>query len=116
VGAEHTRVLTFVDCPTDGVLDEQYNDEAYEPPENGAIVLALSDLCAGGPASAIRRATPRDWLRVARMVRDAGSVLVVLDPYPRASWPAAVVARVPIVWWDRRTRATDVRFARRVRR
>ncbi|HEV8384053.1 MAG TPA: hypothetical protein VGQ11_04210 [Candidatus Acidoferrales bacterium] len=113
VGAEHTRVLTFVDCPTRGVLNETYDDEPYKPPDNGAPVLAVSDLCSGGPGSAIRRAAPRDWLRVARMVRDAGSMLVVLNPYPRKFWPTIVSARVPISYWDRETRAADVRRARR---
>jgi hypothetical protein len=113
VGAEHTRVLTFVDCPTSGVLNETYDDEPYTPPDNGAIVLAVSDLCSGGPPSAIRRAAPRDWLAVARMVRDAASTLVVLNPYPRELWPAAIASRVPVIYWDRGTRAADVRRARR---
>lgn len=116
VGAEHTRVLTFVDCPTRGVLNETYDDEPYKPPDNGALVLAVSDLCAGGPGSAIRLAVPRDWLRVARMVRDAGSMLIVLNPYPREFWPTIVSSRVPVVYWDRRTRAADVRRARRRKR
>lgn len=113
VGAEHTRVLTFVDCPTQGVLNEAYDEMPYQPPDNGALVLAVTDLAAGGPGSAIRRAVPDDWLAVARMARDAGSMLVVLNPYPRESWPAIVATRVPVVYWDRATRTADVRRARR---
>jgi hypothetical protein len=113
VGAYHTRVLTFVDSPLRGVLTETYDDETYAPPENGALVLAVSDLCRGGPRSAIRQAEPADWLKLARIVRDAGSALVVLNPYPCERWPAQVTERVPVVYWDRSTRAADVRRTRR---
>jgi hypothetical protein len=111
VGAEHTRVLRFMDCPTRGVLNESYDDEPYQAPDNGGLVLAVSDLCAGGPASAIRP-HPRDWLTIARMVQGAGSLLVVLDPYPPATWPSELSTRLPIIYWDRTTRAADVRRAR----
>jgi hypothetical protein len=113
VGAYHTRVLTFVDSPLQGVLTETYDDEMYAPPENGALVLAVSDLCRGGPGSAIRQAEPADWLKLARIVRDAGSALVVLNPYPRERWPAQVTKQVPVVYWDRSTRTADVRRTRR---
>jgi len=113
VGAYHTRVLTFVDSPLRGVLTETYDDETYSPPQNGALVLAVSDLCRGGPGSAIRQAEPSDWLKLARIVRDAGSMLVVLNPYPRERWPAQVTEQVPVVYWDRSTRTADVRRTRR---
>jgi hypothetical protein len=113
VGAYHTRVLTFVDSPLCGVLTETYDDEAYAPPENGALVLAVSDLCRGGPGSAIRHAEPADWLKLARIVRDAGSALVVLNPYPCERWPAQVTERIPVVYWDRSARTADVRRTRR---
>jgi hypothetical protein len=113
VGAAHTRVFTFVDCPTRGVLNETYNDEPYTPPNNGAAVLAVTDLCSGGPSSAIRQASQRDWLRIERMIRGAGSTLVILNPYPADSWPAILSTRLPILYWHRGTRAADVRRARR---
>jgi hypothetical protein len=75
VGAEHTRVLTFADCPKTGVMTENYSDAEYAAPENGAMVVALSDLCRGGPRGAIREAEPEDWLAVVRAIRDAGSSL-----------------------------------------
>ena len=113
VGAEHVRVLTFVDCPSRGVLSEAYKDEAYRAPDNGAIVVAVSDLCGGGPHAAIREAEPESWLVVVRQVRDAGSTLVVLNPYPPDRWPARLAGRIPIIYWDRATRASDVRRTRR---
>lgn len=113
VGAEHTRVLTFVDCPTNGVMTETYRDESYVPPENGAIVLAVSDLCGGGPRSAIREADPEEWLMTAKRIHDAGSSLVVVNPYPPARWPAAIAQQVPIVHWDTVTKVANVRQARR---
>jgi hypothetical protein len=113
VGAVHTRVLTFIDCPTTGVLTQNYDEEAYAAPENGAVVLAVSDLCTGGPSGAIRRAPPRDWLKIARTARDAGSALVVLNPYPPKRWPEAVSSQVPVIYWNRRARAADVRITRR---
>ena len=87
VGTDHTHVFTFIDCPTTGVMNEKYGDASYAPPDNGAVVLALTDLCAGGPRGAIREAAAEDWLTVARAIRDAGSALVVLNPYPRDRWP-----------------------------
>lgn len=113
VGDCHTRVLTFVDSPLPGVLTQAYDDEVYSPPENGALVLAVSDLCSGGPGSAIRQAEPADWVKVARIIRDAGGMLVVLNPYPRERWPVQVTEQVPVVYWDRSTRSADVRRARR---
>jgi hypothetical protein len=113
IGAEHTWILTFVDCPTQGVMTEDYRDCAYLPPENGGLVLALSDLCCGGARGMIREAEPEDWLTVAKRIRDAGSQLVVFNPYPPGRWPKAVVDHVPIVYWDRTTRTADVRRTRR---
>jgi len=113
VGAYHTRVLSFVDSPLRGVLTETYDEETYAPPENGALVLAVSDLCRGGPGSAIRQAEPADWLKLARIVRDAGSALVVLNPYPCERWPAQVTERVPVLFGDRSTRTADGRRTRR---
>jgi hypothetical protein len=95
------------------VLTESYDDETYSPPENGALVLAVSDLCRGGPGGAIRQAEPADWLKLARIVRDAGSTLVVLNPYPRERWPAQVAEQITVVYWDRSTRTADVRRTRR---
>jgi hypothetical protein len=116
VGSDHTKVFTFVDCPSLGVLTESFEDTRYFPPENGAIVLALSDLCNGGPRVAMRDATPADWLTVAKRIRDAGSALVILNPYPPARWPASIAERIPILFWDRSTRTASVRRARRMRR
>ena len=113
VGAAHTQVLTFTDCPTLGVMTDRYKDERYAAPANGAMVLAISDLCLGGPRSAIREAEPEEWLTVAKWVHDAGNSLVVLNPYPPARWPASVAAQVPIVHWAATTVAANVRRARR---
>ena len=113
VGTRHTQVLTFVDCPTVRVMTEAYEEERYAAPENGAMVLAISDLCQGGPRSAIREAEPEDWLTLAKWVHDAGSLLVVLNPYPPDRWPASVAKYVPIVHWDATTRAANVRRVRR---
>jgi hypothetical protein len=113
VGAKHVRVLTFVDCPTGGVLSDIYKDDVYRPPDNGATVVAISDLCAGGPRAAIRDAEPEAWLSVAKQVRDAASAFIVLNPYPPDRWPTSLVGRIPIVHWHRATRSADVRKARR---
>jgi hypothetical protein len=113
VGAEHTVVLTFVDCPTNGVMTANYVDHQYGAPENGAIVVALTDLCRGGPRSAIREAEPQDWLEVAKTIRDVGSSLVVLNPYPPERWPSEVVEQLAVVHWDISTRAANVRGTRR---
>src|SRR5215469_14428386 len=113
VGAERTHVLRFVDCPTTGVMSENYHDVLYAPPDNGAMVLAVSDLCNGGPRSAIREAAPEDWLTFAKCVRDAGSSLVVLNPYSPDRWPARVTDQVAVLHWDASTQAASVRHKRR---
>jgi hypothetical protein len=113
VGFEHTRVLTFIDSPTTGVMTESFGDMHYTPPDNGAMVLALTDICCGGPRSAIREAVPEDWLTVAKRIRDAGSDLLILNPYPPDRWPAQVKDRIAVVHWDISTRAVDVRQIRR---
>jgi hypothetical protein len=113
VGSEHTRVLTFIDCPTMGVMTESFGDTHYTPPDNGAMVIALTDICSGGPRSAIREAEPEDWLTVAKRIRDAGSDLLILNPYLPDRWPARVRERVAVVHWDLSTRAVDVRQTRR---
>jgi len=113
VGSEHTRVLTFIDCPTTGVMTETFGDMHYTPPDNGAMVLALTDICSGGPRSAIREAEPEDWLTVAKRIRDAGSDLLILNPYPPDRWPAQVRDRVAVLHWDTSTKAVDVRQTRR---
>jgi hypothetical protein len=113
VGSEHTRVLTFIDCPTTGVMTESFGDTHYTPPDNGAMVLALTDICSGGPRSAFREAEPEDWLAVAKQIRDAGSDLLILNPYPPDRWPARVRDRIAVVHWDSSTRAVDVRQTRR---
>jgi hypothetical protein len=113
VGTGHTELLTFVDCPTGGVMTEQYRDETYVPPRNGSMVLAISDLCQGGPRSAIREAESEDWLTAAKSIQDAGSSLVVLNPYPSVRWPTLIAGQIPIVYWDTATKAADVRRTRR---
>lgn len=113
VGSENVRVLTFVDCPTRGVLSETYKDEAYRAPENGATVVAITDLCSGGPRAAIREAEPQAWLDIAKRVRDAAASFIVLNPYPPDRWPASLAHRVAIVHWHAATRSADVRRTRR---
>jgi hypothetical protein len=113
VGAEHIRVLTFVDCPTRGVLSETYRDETYRAPDSGATVVAITDLCSGGPRAAIREAQPEAWLAIAKRVRDAAASFIVLNPYPPDRWPASLADRMPIVHWHVATRSADVRRTRR---
>src|SRR5262245_58484805 len=115
VGFAHTSVFTFMDCPTTGVLTETYEDSAYMPPENGCVVLALTDLCRAGPIGAVPEADLSDWLLVARRIRVTGSSLVVLNPYPPDRWPSELRRRIPILYWDRSTRTAAVRRIRRTR-
>jgi hypothetical protein len=63
--------------------------------------------------SAMREAEAEDWLTVAKRVRDAGSDLLILNPYLPDRWPARVKDRVAVVHWDTSTRAADVRQTRR---
>jgi len=113
VGGEHTQVLTFANSPLNGVLTESYDDEPYRAPDNGALVLAVSDLGAAGTSGAVRRTPLSEWRATARRIRDAGSQLIVLNPYAPHTWPSEADSVFPIVHWDRSTRASDVRRKRR---
>jgi hypothetical protein len=113
VGNDKARTFTFVDCPAKGVVTEGYEDVGYRAPQNGAVVVAISDLIRGGPRSALREAEPEDWLSVAKAIHDAGSLLIVLNPYAQTRWPSALSSIVPIIYWDQSTRAATVRRTRR---
>jgi hypothetical protein len=112
VGSAHTQSLTFTGTPLSGVMTESYDDELYRPPDNGALVLAVSDLGAGAPGT-LRKTPLTEWRKTARLIRDAGSQLIVLNPYKPQLWPPGALSIFPIVHWDRTTRASDVRRLRR---
>jgi hypothetical protein len=113
IGREHTTVLTFVDCPATGVMDRDFREGHYQPPANGAVVIAISDLYSGGPRGAIREAEPEDWVSVQKAVRAAGTTLLVFTPYPPERWLAGLLQQMAIVYWDTRTKVFDVRYTRR---
>jgi hypothetical protein len=66
----------------------------------GRPVLALTDIGIGGHR-ARRGETARSWLEFAAGVATAGGRLVLLVPYPRARWPAALQRSIAIAHWDR---------------
>jgi hypothetical protein len=112
-GEEHTQVFTFVDSPLNGVLTKDMEDIDYEPPGNDASVLAITDFGAGSPRGLDWETRLQDWLILASRVYKTNSSFVVLNPYISKRWPPQLIEELQIVYWDRQTKASDVRQSRR---
>jgi len=112
VGEEHTQVFTFVDSPLNGVLTTDLVDIEYEPPKNGASVLAITDLGAVSLPGILPEARAQDWFKLASMVHNANCAFAILNPYIRKRWLPQLAGRLPIVLWDRQIKASDARQSR----
>jgi len=112
VGADAVDVLALRDGPRTvlSLNDDDAEDGPYPAPAGPRAVVAASDLGIGDPATT----RPADWLWLAGVVRQAGSPLVVLVPYPQDRWPAWADGPLTLAQWDRTTDAgSALRAARR---
>ena len=64
-------------------------------------ILLASDLGVPRPGGGPWPTRPSDWIRLAARAREAGSPLVVLNPYPPSRWPEWAVPALTVVHWDR---------------
>ncbi|MFF7641802.1 hypothetical protein [Streptomyces canus] len=77
--------------------------EPHPVPPHGQPVLLLSDLGhLQPPVPGRHHSSPTSWLPYLRRLREAGSPVVCLTPYPAEEYPAAVQQTVALVPLDRR--------------
>jgi hypothetical protein len=75
--------------------------------------LLASDLGTARQGGGPQLTRPSDWLGMAARAREAGSPLVVLNPYPPARWPEWAMPALTVVHWDRPADAGHARRAAR---
>ena len=107
-GRDRTPVVLFGGAPRAARADDDAWDP-YLPPEPRTPVIALTNLCIGGPSGTAREGSPMSWLRVADDLRRRGSPLLAIVPYPPARWPTMLRGRMTILRWDRQTTLAEVR-------
>ena len=94
----------FWDAPLRGVAPDL---DPYEPPPPQTPVLVVTDAGIGGPSPRLERSRPAEWLELATRLAERGSPVILIVPYRRERWPAAL-RRLKLVEWDRRTTARPV--------
>lgn len=108
VGEDRLQILRFAGSPRIAGAGARRSWTAYEAPQRGRPVLALTDLGLAGVGAT---ASPEDWLSLAARLAPRGSRLVVFVPYPPKRWPRRLAGRLTLVRWDRGTGVHDVRRA-----
>jgi hypothetical protein len=103
-GTARTQVLRFADCPLRGAGPGPRGTwEWYRPPAAGTTVLILSGLGAVGPWFDPHRATPEEWQRTVRLIRQNGCAVVALAPVPEPYRPRWWRPLLDVLVWDRGT-------------
>lgn len=103
-GKEYIEVLFFRDCPIFGVETESnFEIKSFEPPYRDTVIILLTDLGIANPTFSIRRSSPDDWFEFLKLIRNTGSNVVALVPYPSNRWPKPLINLLPIIQWDRWT-------------
>jgi len=103
-GTASTQVLRFADCPLRGAGPGPRGTwEWYRPPAAGTTVLILSGLGAVGPWFDPHRATPEEWQRTVRLIRQNGCAVVALAPVPEPYRPRWWRPLLDVLVWDRGT-------------
>jgi hypothetical protein len=70
-------------------------------------IVVLGDVGIGYRFSAHPVPSRAGWIALARAASRAGRRLVVLAPYHRSRWPAAIARHVPLLHWSERTTVAD---------
>lgn len=107
VGRDRTSLLRFEEHPE---RDTEYGVSSYRLPPPGTPVLVLSDFGLGRSGTR-RAATIGAWLSLAARLESMQCPMLAIAPVPYPRLPRALVARVQVVSWDRRTSVADVRRA-----
>lgn len=112
VGPGRAPVLYFEGCPTRragrGSWSRWKPYLEHHLPRSGTVLLLLTDLGAGHPASVAAPAGADEWLDFAGRLRRHGCPLVAFVPYAPARYPDALHRLVTIIQWDRTTSASSV--------
>lgn len=99
-GKSAVESLSYVGAPTHAGSGGPSNWRAFQPVSRAAV-LVMGDLgCGRGATDAAR---PEEWAKFAEMVKQHGSRLVTLVPYPSSRWPRQLARLLQPVHWDRRT-------------
>jgi hypothetical protein len=100
LGGDRLQLLYFDGCPSRGVgAGERSGWTRWEAPAPGMPVVMLTELGCAGPRGNLEWASPEEWGRFAVQVRDAGTALVALVPYPARRVPSALAQRIIVVPW-----------------
>jgi hypothetical protein len=111
ISPDRLRVLRFVGSPLGRMRWPVGKPRPWSPPPRGTPILVLSDFGLGGPLLDAARSDISQWLRFARMARDAGCPVVGLIPIESARWPRALTSRMTLLYWSERLTAGAVRRA-----
>jgi hypothetical protein len=100
-GRDRVERHTFVRTPLEGVDPDPFSDEA-EPwrPAAAGLVIAITDLGAGGPLGSVDRGSAREWCRVAETAAQHGDLLRVLTPFGPGSVPDELTGIADVFGWD----------------
>lgn len=85
----------------------------YEPPPPGTPVLILSDLGMARGAYPLSAEAEAAWDAFLAPLAATGNPLIALVPHPPTRYPLFICERICLVLWDRVTRPSDVRRARK---
>lgn len=115
VGADLVEVLAVRGNLDDAVpaAGPRRKPVPYHPGRGPRPILLASDLGIARQPTDASAARPADWLRLADRAIEAGTPLVVLNPYPPARWPEWATRALAVVHWDR---SADAGQARRMAR
>jgi hypothetical protein len=100
VGPASTDVRHFAGVPTRGAgTGPRWTWREYTPPAPGSRVLLLTEFGIGGGRP--RPGHIGEWLAFLDGLRNHGCRPVALVPYPPARFPGRILARCPMLLWDR---------------
>jgi len=100
-GRDRVERHTFVRTPLDGVDPDPLSEkvETWRPAAAG-LVIAITDLGAGGPLESADRGSASEWWLVAEAAAQHGDVLRVLTPFGPDRTPAGLTGIADVIGWD----------------
>jgi hypothetical protein len=111
ISSDRIRVLRFIGSPLGRMRWPTGKPRPWSPPPRGTPIFVLSDFGLGGPLLDAARSDIAQWIRFAKMARDAGCTVVGLVPLEPGRWPRALTSRMTLLHWSERLTAGAVRRA-----
>lgn len=96
IGKEVSSILRFAGDPRVVGDGPRRKWRPYAPPPAGVPVVAVTDLGIGGAEDSVVLSV---WRRLAETLRERGSSLTIITPYPHEDWPYALRSLVRLVEW-----------------